>query len=406
MIKNLSASVWTCSASASEREKLVARGRLLIREMVASDANEVARKRGVPEASPYYNANILTATEYKDARVEYQKGLLGYCATKAYEAQDQSFDAMEDKQEALKALLITKNATFLELLGSVMSETYRPIPAETWDDVGGALVNITRGAIGQSKDITITPKGAMVYDAMAEGNRSVAAQTYYNSIVTMRPKKFTARGTTRLYDVIVGDADIMEIYRQLIAGQGYLISTFEWDIIGKCVADANTVPAQLQASQFSEANFRRISKLVKSVNGGAEVAWFGENDILSVAKPDASSGYASALGSEYNALGHLGRYLGYNLYELNYVVKPGTYYTTLDGVSDFVTGANAGIMFCLAMRAKKPIEMLVANDGAPYIRFEPLGDPLQEYDIYSDLYLDMKHIGSDQWGFIKGITLA
>lgn len=312
------------------------------------------------------------------SRSHSEKKLL-FCASKAYAAVGK--DAPTCVEQVQNDHSLAKDPIFLRAMSAIDSEVIAPLLYSTISDLGGQMVSMANVPMGKTKDITVLPNEAFLFEDSAWGSaRSTTRNHLYNDTITLNPQPKTCQTTIKWVQLVSADEgmDAGWYYAAIIRGLWSKVMAMYTKALVSAASDAKYIPSYLKYDSYSSANWAAATTAVAAANGVTrdQLMAFGAYQALQKVLPSGTASDAAlthGLGEEWVRNGFISLVGRMPLYEVSQAMVPGTVNTTGTMIFPtdmlFITGraGNGYAPVYVGMNEGGPIEItMVPGETADF----------------------------------------
>lgn len=348
------------------RADLIATGRACAVEYMGRNIGAMRGKEGAFKSKLSEFGGSYAAL----ARGHAEKKLI-FCAAKAYAAVGK--EAPMSVEQVQNDMSLYRDPIFLRAMSSIDSEVITPLLYSTISDLAGPMINITTVPLGRTKEITILPNEAFLFEDSAWGAGHSATKNYlYSDTITLNPSPKTCGVSVKWLQLISTDEgmDAGWYYAAIIRGLWSKIMAMYTQALVSAAQDARYIPSYLRYDSYTSKNWANATVAAATANGLTrdQLMAFGAYQALQMVLPNgtASDGdLISGLGPEWFRNGFISLVGRVPLYEITQAMVPGTVNaagtTIFPTDMIFITGraGNGYAPIYMAMGEGGPIEVLM-----------------------------------------------
>lgn len=387
---------------ASEREKLIAQGRLIMYEACGREKNRIRLSAG--QSAMQFDSRLPADKDYRTVSENYKNKFILYCAkTARLLTNEPAPETFEDFKKYQRDYYSDK--IFYRILSGVTKDIIRPLLPYVISAGLGELSEIVEIGFGETYEITVASNDVMIFSDSAWGaSRSVPKQSLYNYPIVLNPELKSATAQIKWRQLVANDVDIGLWFNSLASGMYSKVMAMWSKTLIDAAGNAFFTPAYLQFASYNSANFITAAKKVSEVNhvDRKRLICFGDWLALSKVLPSGTTQDAAltyGLGSDWNSNGYLGTTLGVPCHILENVIVPGTQNTTGEEV------LPSDKLFIAAARGNgtAPVYVGIERDTPIQLELEPTETADMSINVNLSISLDVKAVFGTKVAVISGV---
>lgn len=307
---------------------------------------------------------------YNSDNAKYLESLMQYCVKgTSYEWTD--INMIKDPQ-------VTGNRAFAERFAAVISQVITPVAPAVISERYMELAEVKQVGFGETGRFIVKSNDLFMVHDVAEGVQLGGIQRLYNDEITVNPSPKQIHFNMNFYHIASGIFDFGDWSMKVgVSFAGYIQKLIVNTFTG-VITDLQAANSPYVAAGMSDPNFINISQKVQSANNNSEVYCMGTLSALGIAIP-TQLGLQYGLGEEIAKVGHLDKYKGTKLLEIEQAMMPGTINTT----ATLMIPNN--VLYFIAMGQYKPIKVVFEGEN---VTVETL--PTQTVDKTMGLSITMR----------------
>lgn len=311
-------------SNGDERRDLIAGGRLLLAE---NHAKEAAKVRKNENFTPRLND-----ADYRKTNESLTHKTMMFCAKVA--AAQRGENAPENYSEFLRQQRKWfRDNNFLRTLSGIVTEVIAPMLPYTTSNALGALAFVDKTPIGKTYEVKVLSNDVFRFQDSSWGaSRSVPKNQLHDANITINPTPRSAGAHVKWYQLVGnqdGGADIGRYYLSMAGGSNNKVLGLWNSAMTSAASSAQFVPAYLNFTGYTSANWISAGKAVSQANGIPRDRIMAYGDWTSLAKvlPSGTTQDAALtmlLGEQWFSRGYLGTAMGIPMAEITNAYVAGT----------------------------------------------------------------------------------
>lgn len=234
--------------------------------------------------------------------------------------------------------VIRSNPTYQWATFAVVNAMVDAVVADSVNDNFARFAEVRNVGFGDSLAFDIKPSDLFITTKAGNGKRHAFAQRQFNGQATLIADNHMITVEEDLYRILAGKRNLAE-YAVKVAMS---VEEAMMDEVYNALNDTySALPTQFKEASFTQSSFITLAQRIKAFNGGASVAAFGTQAALASVLP-TNDYLKMGLGQEYTRTGHLGSFMGINLFEMEQKADwtSSTYATKVDDTRIYLVSSS------------------------------------------------------------------
>lgn len=277
-------------------------------------------------------AEFATGESYESKHEKFNKAIMLQAVLSAGLPASRANDAKVFSKTAVREEVFALVSEVLDVVvpNTVLNDFYR-------------LAEVKNVAWGDNLKFTVPNPNLFVVSKVSNGVRQAEPQRLYNADVVLTPETRMITIEEDFYRIVSGKVDWGMLIAKVAQSLETQISTDVYNSIFNTYA---TLDTNLKEAGFTTSAFVKLAQRVEALNRGARVVCMGTKTALGSVIP--SDNYLKfPLGTEYNTMGYLGKFMGVEMLEIPQKITPNTLNFAIDDAT----------LYFFSMAIDKPVKI-------------------------------------------------